>query len=573
MKTRTWNLLFTLILTIAAIVWGIAIVTSTLQYRPAYRQPQEQGYPMPVLVSRVVLVILDGLRYDVSQTMPALQNLRQIGAEAQSIVALPSMSQATWTTLISGAQPEINGAVLFNAADAAIQPIQVDHLFQLAKQTGLTTALAGALWWEKMVPTEYLNKVHYTQTWDEQGDREAALAATEFLKDPDINFLLLYQAEYDEASDTHGARSQAALQATEHLNRNLETLLSQIDLSNTLLIVTADHGQRDQGGHGGDDKIVLQVPFIMAGPRVRTGSYPAIQQSDIAVTISALLGLPSPRSNQGRIIYEFLDVSDAERAHGQAALVTQRSSQADAYLWSIQAAALPTSLHTETSHLDSLLKQEKFSEVDRQANVILAQIAQRVGRARTARINQGRLAKLPIALVAMTLIVILGVLNWHNGQRLALLLSPLGIIAYHVFWLVRGQAFSLSTLGIAAGPGYLAISLIGGALIALLLGPLILWLWSLIRHRRQESTTIALKPAIYAYTSGLVSILWLQALVAAIGNGALGSWNIVVPTFAFLFAFSLIQAALVGLLVLSVAGGLFVIRRTRRAKQPQPTPA
>ena len=54
--------------------------------------------------------------------------------------------------------------MLFNAEDNAIQPIQVDHLFQLAKQASLTTALAGELWWEKMVPAkvaELIKLRHY----------------------------------------------------------------------------------------------------------------------------------------------------------------------------------------------------------------------------------------------------------------------------------------------------------------------------------------------------------------------------------------------------------------------------
>jgi len=576
MKTKTWNLLFVVVLTVVALVWATIAAIGTFTYRPSYHQPLEQGRPTPMLVSRVVFVIVDGLRYDVSETMPALQRLRQSGAAGRSIVAVPSMSQATWTTLVSGARPEIDGAVLFNAEDNAIQPIQVEHLFQLAKQASLTTALAGELWWEKMVPPEYLDKSHFVTTWDEAGDREASQAAVEYVQDPAINFTLLYMAEYDEASDSHGAKSPAAMRAIEHLNANLDALISKLDWSNTVLIVTADHGQRDPGGHGGDDKVVAQVPFVMAGQRVRPGDYAAIQQPDLATTVAALLGLPLPRSGQGRILYEMLDVSNAEKARGTSALVQQRLAQADAYLWSIKAETLPVTLRNEASRLGALVKQEKFADANRLGTSLLAQIAQRVARARSARINQGRLARLPVALVALALLVITVFLNWRAGHKVALLLAFLGVVIYHAFWLLRGQVYSLSTLGISGGYLYVAISLAAGALLAVVLGLLVLGLLRLVR-KGKVATPAPYTSAASAFCATLAGLLFLQAQVSSVVNGALGRWNLVVPVAAFLLLFGLLQTAVVGLLSLGTEGVFVLASRirgklTKRSHAAQPTP-
>lgn len=557
MKTKTWNMLFIALLTIAALAWAAFLLIGTMSYQPAYRQPQGTGQPLPPLVPRVVLVIVDGLRYDVAEKMPSLHTLQQAGASARSISAVPSMSQPTWTTLLTGARPEINGAVLFNAPLAQIKPIQVEHIFQLAKQTGLSTALAGQEWWEKMVPRQYLDKAHFVQDFDAKGDLEATQAAIEFLQDSDLDFLLLYLGQFDDAADRFGAFSPQAQQAVQNVNDNLSALLSHVNLNNTVLVITADHGQMARGGHGGDDKPVLETPCIMAGPRVRSGAYPAIQQPDIPTTIAALLGTPLPRSSQGRILYEFLDVSAAEKARGQSALAEQRVAQADAYLWSIKAQALPGTVHTHLSTLDALLRQEKIEDAGRLANSILNEVDHAAGRARAARINQSRLARLPIALLGLVLIVTTFALNWRNGQKLALLLSLIGVAAVHTFWLLRGQVYSLSTFGIAAGPTYIALSLVGGVLLAMALGLVVLGILALARKASFSRQAVA------AYCTGLVSWLFLLALLANLGNGGLGRWNLVVPVLAFLLLLSLIQAALAGLFSLIIMGLAALVDRVR----------
>ena len=38
------------------------------------------------------------------------------------------------------------------------------------------------------------------------------------------------------------------------------------------LIITSDHGHRDDGGHGGDEEAVLHTPLIFSGDAVKEGS-------------------------------------------------------------------------------------------------------------------------------------------------------------------------------------------------------------------------------------------------------------------------------------------------------------
>jgi hypothetical protein len=69
-----------------------------------------QPTPAAPLVRRVVLVIVDGLRADVSRSsMPTLNTLRSYGSDLTLTVPQPSLSYPNWTTILTGASPTISG--------------------------------------------------------------------------------------------------------------------------------------------------------------------------------------------------------------------------------------------------------------------------------------------------------------------------------------------------------------------------------------------------------------------------------------------------------------------------------
>jgi hypothetical protein len=96
----------------------------------------------------------------------------------------------------------------------------------------------------------------------------------------------------------------------------------------TTLVIVSDHGHVDRGGHGGIDNVLREVPLIIyhkgsglgrqLPPQTQLPSFlprfdrpvgfngPLYDNTDIAPTICALLGLPAPRTGQGRFIDEAL---------------------------------------------------------------------------------------------------------------------------------------------------------------------------------------------------------------------------------------------------------------------------
>ena len=117
---------------------GAAQASRTL-WVPAELRPSFDA-PAPVLAGRVVLVIVDGMRLDVSRTqMNTLNKLREYGSDMELTVPQPSLSYPNWTTILSGAPPEISGVTTNWFKGRAPVPTIMD----LAQEAGRRVEVVG----------------------------------------------------------------------------------------------------------------------------------------------------------------------------------------------------------------------------------------------------------------------------------------------------------------------------------------------------------------------------------------------------------------------------------------------
>jgi hypothetical protein len=523
-----------LALSLALIVGGYYWATGTMDGIYAYRSPLQAQPPAPALSAgpaltrRVVLVLVDGLREDTAQNaevMPVLAAIRDGGASARMHSRPLSFSQPGYATLLTGAWPDLNDGPAVNLDGDKIPTITQDTLFSAAQRAGLSTAISGYDWFEKLVRPEAVTFHFYTPGEDAAADRQVVDAALPWLRAGQGQLVLIHLDQVDYAGHHEGGpRDPRWDAAAARCDALLGEILSAIDLSQDTLLVVSDHGHIDQGGHGGTEAVTLVEPFVLVGNGVRPGQYDDVQMVDVAPTLAALLGANLPASAQGRPLLDMLSIDAAQRAALDAAFQAQQARLADDYRQAI--GMLPPAWADASPG------------------------AEGIARAQAARLARERW---PRAMMAVLIALALGRLVFGSLPRWGLRLLA-GLIFLQVFilgfGLVSAKNISLSSFSgvedllLTAGGWTLAAALISGMFIA--------WRAGLSARRPAELCARLL--------GMLATAAWLLLLPILIGfalNGYQPVW--ILPEFvsAFLSLLSAVVLLICGLLgALLALGGL-----------------
>lgn len=536
---------------------------------PLRAQPKSGGQPTMPLVPQIVFVVIDGLRYDAVVDMPTLSLLQRQGAVARALAHMPSYSQPTWTTLVSGAWPEVNGAALLNAPDDAIQPIAVDHIFAAAKRTGLTTALAGASWWAKMIPQDMLDAHFFTDSFRADGDQQSADAGLRFINNFHPNLTLIYFGDVDETAHEAGAESLAYRESAARVDDHLRDILESIDLRHTVLIITADHGHVDRGGHGGGDASVVYTPFVAVGEPIVPGNYGTIDEADIAPTIAAILGTPVPRLSQGVVRFDMLRTDPAKRAEVELDVAQQRREFAALYLASIGRGPLSDTADGDVDVALSSMEVGNLESAYGLARIAVDRIDQEMAQARQRRIQAEQRLRLPVAVVAVLVPLMILALRGGRRGRWLLLAALATQLVYNGLFLRQGGLYSFSGLSsldefLVQTAQRVALASVVGAVIVL---------WRLIRER--EGSVLGVIRTSLGYSLLVIYLLGCQAAMAYYLNGFRWSWYVPDMGIAFLQISALVQAIMtagVGVIlpvVLLVSGLAYQgVRTLRRRARP-----
>ena len=329
MRSSKWIAIALVIMAVLALPAAYLLLelqSSLDHYKPA-RQPNAPATVSPPYAgapsSGVVLVVIDGLRDDVSQKMPYLNELRKTAAYGAMRSGQPSFSKPSYTVISSGAWQEVTGIVLNSSAG----PTAVDTVFRSAKRSGLRVAMDAHEWWEEVNGASAFDQVlKYGDdlSHDAAVDTVVRDRALQLLKSPQPpNLAVIHFTWVDTQGHAHGAASKEYLDAALAADAYLKDIVAAIDLSRQTLIVTADHGHLSHNngggsGHGGWEPELTTVPFVMLGAGVKPGQASGLRQVDIAPTISALLGIAVPADAQGRILWDSLSAGNNYRSWCQS---------------------------------------------------------------------------------------------------------------------------------------------------------------------------------------------------------------------------------------------------------------
>ncbi|MGQ9467184.1 MAG: alkaline phosphatase family protein [Anaerolineae bacterium] len=441
-------LLVLVLLLLAAIGYqaqNVAVIgwDSVVEYQTPYLTHLPRGSAAEPLAQRVVLVLVDGLRLDASRNMSRLNELRREGADLSVRVGQPSLSYPSWTVIASGTWQEISG-VTTNWYEGEVR---VDTIFKAARDAGTPAVVVGSGGWKQLYGSHLTEFVEVPGPEDEnappeawaQMDSDSLRLAMQVLDDYPEGLILVYFGGTDELAHLYGGVSSQYLGEVQKVDEYIGRLAERLDLEKDVLIVTADHGHVDRGGHGGWEKEVLHVPLVMVGKAIRRGAYTERLQADIAPTVAALLGLPIPVHAQGRPLVEMLEAS--VDAKGRIGLNTglQLVGFYDAYAQTL--GVRPFAGELLAKYRERLARGEEGA-----LSSMWEEITARAQAARAKRFWRERLFRLPIAL-GIALVPLLYLLLFR--RRLRQVLLPLGFallyfVFYNALFFGRGYHWSLS---------------------------------------------------------------------------------------------------------------------------------
>ncbi len=422
---------------------------SVVGYQTIYLADLPPGGAAEPLAQRIVLILVDGLRLDASRHMPALNALRRQGADLSVRIGQPSLSYPSWTVIVSGAWQEVSG-VTTNWYEG---PVQVDTVFRRARDAGLSAVVVGGEGWEKLYGPHLTDWIPVKGPEDESAppeawaemDAEAFRRAVTALDGYPQGLVLIYFGGPDELAHRFGGTSPQYLDEVRRVDDFIGRLAERMDWGRDVLIVTADHGHVDVGGHGGWEEEVLHVPLVLVGKGIRQGAYPERLQADIAPTIAALLGIPIPAHAQGRPLMEVLDAPAEIKGRIGLNAGLQLVRFYDAYARAL--GTRPFAGEVLEAHRERMARGEEGA-----LSRFWEELTARAQAARDARFWRERLGRLPIALgIALIPLLYLRIFRGRKRQiLLPLAFSLLYFVFYNALFFGRGYTWSLSAFNTEA---------------------------------------------------------------------------------------------------------------------------
>ncbi|MBA4370096.1 MAG: hypothetical protein C0418_00765, partial [Coriobacteriaceae bacterium] len=269
----------------------------------AYRSPYtaaklpaaEAGSSGPA--GRVVVVLVDGLRDDVSRQMPGLERLRDHGSDYVLTLGQPSLSYPGWTTLLSGAPQGVSG-VTTNWFEGRVP---VETLLDTALASRKRVVIVGSPDLKTLYGADRAAGSSFRK-WE--GDYLSDVLVDDAVKlaeEGDAGFVFVLLPDVDEAGHDLGGSSPEYLETARRVDADITRLVQALEDTRTAFVVVVDHGHIDSGGHGGWEPDVSRVPAVFAGPGIALSAGEG-RHEDVAPTIAALAGMPTPRHAKGEAI-------------------------------------------------------------------------------------------------------------------------------------------------------------------------------------------------------------------------------------------------------------------------------
>ncbi|XP_068620161.1 GPI ethanolamine phosphate transferase 3 [Battus philenor] len=276
--------------------------------------------------NKVVVVLVDALRYDFAEydhkiekplhyqnRLPIIQKTLEQWPERTRLYRFmadpPTTTLQRVKALVTGSLPTFVDA----SSNFAAMELQEDNFVDQIAKNGGKAVLLGDDTWSRLMPGRWLRShaLYSFHTWDlDTVDNEIDSKIYDELKKDDWDLLVAHYLGVDHAGHRYGPNHPEMARKLEETNTRLQKIINILP-SDVLLCVIGDHGMTETGDHGGESKAERTAAMFVyrgsgLGGDIKEAVGKEVQQTDLAPTLSAVLGRPPPAPSLGNLLFTVL---------------------------------------------------------------------------------------------------------------------------------------------------------------------------------------------------------------------------------------------------------------------------
>ncbi|MDF2368190.1 alkaline phosphatase family protein [Sneathiella sp.] len=269
--------------------------------------------------NKVILIIMDGVGYQTARTQCGyLEGAVNAGlARCWKMKATPpTISASMYETIHTGLTPIAHGITGNTSLRRSIKP----NIFSLCRAAGKRTAAVGHSYFYKLYVDQPWDPLRSVEHHDENSDiqigryysmegygrvnptapAEIDLCGQMIVLTEKWNpdYLLFHTCSTDSIGHFYGGDSpqyrRQTMDVDDALGRTIPILLT----AGYEIMVTADHGMTAEGGHGGTEDVVCDIPFYYFGPGAGPDGLETLDQLGIAAAVLDRIGI-APADGMG----------------------------------------------------------------------------------------------------------------------------------------------------------------------------------------------------------------------------------------------------------------------------------
>jgi arylsulfatase A-like enzyme len=262
------------------------------------------------LEKKVLVIGIDGVRPDVLAELetPNIDALVADGCFSATVqTKAQTISGPAWSSMLIGAWPEKH-RVINNDLTPNNYAEYPDFLTRLELVRPRLTTIAVIDWPPLGTPESggplISDSVDVKLNFDgetngyEEADAQSVAAMVRYLANQDPDAAFVYIGNPDVAAHDHGGRSEEYYSAIRTADAQVGRLIQAMqgrptyEEENWLVLMSTDHGHKDEGGHGGQSPEEVTVFYLASGPSACKGAAEAQANiADVAVTAMTHLGV------------------------------------------------------------------------------------------------------------------------------------------------------------------------------------------------------------------------------------------------------------------------------------------